>query len=104
MRTPRLTKDRLSVLSDDTYSLSGRSDRTLASQRSVQTLLPASQERRELCRAGSHHTLNTPSAWEAMGKMADARLAVSNAEQERMKNWRLRQLAGKCYRLERMKA
>ena len=89
-----LARDRYHTLKEESYCLSGRSDLTLPSARSEQTYLASSSEERGTFSGHSHRNLNTPSAWEAMYKLADARLAVATAEQERMRRWPLKGSAG----------
>ena len=93
--TSPLLRNSFSGLTDEAYSLSGRSDHTLVSNQSEQTLF-GGEHRAHPPLAHSQQGLNTPSAWEAMYKLADARLAAAAADQEKAKNWRLNQLAGGC--------
>lgn len=88
-------RDRYSALKEEAYCLSSRSDLTLRSSRSEQTHLGSSSEERGSFSGRDRRNLDSPSAWEAMWKLADARLAVAAADQERMKRWPLKESAGR---------
>ena len=85
------SRDRHSALKDEKYSWSSRSERTIVSHPSESSLYGLCTADNGLYKSFSHQNLNTPSAWEAMYKLADARIAEAAADHERMKVSRLKE-------------
>lgn len=87
--------DRHCALKDEKYSWSSRSDHTIVSNPSESSLFGLSTTDKGIRRSMSHQNLNTPTAWEAMYKLADARLVEAAAEHERIRESRLKHLSSK---------
>ena len=91
-RTPVPTIGRISDLTDDSYSPSGRSDKTLLSQMPGRVLFPNDYRRPGLCRALSQQNIDTPSPFAICPPVPH--VGMPNHEQAEMRDWRPAHMAG----------